>query len=129
MRIGVLNYAELSEEETPLPSETREPPLGELRWTNDATAVVATRRPTRADPELRPIWIFDVGSRTRFAIDEVVGDRLLGPGHLEAVLRVKGGLGHTVAHWYELGKREDYVFSWKAHHWDRLAAAGEGLAP
>ena len=43
--------------------------------------------------------------------------------HLDVLLRVKGGLGHHILHWYEMGKKENYVFSWKAHHWNRLSRA------
>ena len=115
-RIARIDYSEV-------PDDSPIDAFGQLRWTNDGTSVVATRRPTREDPEMRALWIYDVGSQTMYETGAHRGGTVVSVQHMNWMLNVKGGLGTRIVEWRELGQKANYVYSWKARHWDRLAGA------
>jgi|GEM_PF-3581562 len=117
-RITVLNYDDAN---SPATGAWAIPPLGTLRWTADGSSIYATRRETRTNLDQNPIWIYDLGSSELFEPGTKHWGTIIGTGHLDKLLELRGGPGHVVSQWYDLGQKENYVFSWKAHHWDRLA--------
>lgn len=125
-RIATLNY-DASEASDIRRASNSEPLLGTLSWTFDHTALVASTRASRLELDPPPLWIFDVGSRTLYAHGQERSGQRIQKKHLEAILKVKGGTGPAIVRWYEMGKKENYVFSWKAHHWNKLSNPSPGL--
>ncbi len=115
-----VKIADLNYKDTIAPAAEEDPLMGKLSWTADGTAVVAMGRETRSEPDPPPLWIYDVGSYTLYSPGKFRSGQIMGQEHIDAILKVKGGVGHPIAQWYQLGKKENYVFSWKAHHWNRL---------
>jgi len=92
-----------------------------LYWTADGTGLFASvSHGSGRAPQLDVLWFYDL-----------VTDRLYG-GYAEdglmtiqeaALIREllgnKGGAGPVLTHWYELGKKEGYLPSWKVARWER----------
>jgi hypothetical protein len=125
-RIANLNY-DADKRSSSRSEKSKMPLFGTLSWTSDRTALVATTRADRSQLAPVPLWVFDTGSRTLYETGQFLQGQQLGKEHLEKLVSLKGYIGAPIVQWYELGKKDNYVFSWKATHWNRLAGTDSGF--
>ena len=98
----------------------------ELCWSKDGSALVATRvTKESAGPVGIPdiLWLYDLTGKMFYrAVDAAI------PGQgaeakqsfLQRYLHErKAGLGPPIVRWFELGQKENYIFSWQATRWNR----------
>ncbi len=78
-----------------------------------------------AIPEI--LWLYDIDSGIFYRVS---GSALPGRGaeasqnFLQRYLyEQKGGPGKIIANWFDLGKKENYAFSWQTTRWNRAAEA------
>ena len=109
----------------------------ELSWSRDGSAMFATRasdspRPGGSD-SAEILWLYDFDSDVFY---KVAGSAVPGRG-AEAPQRFlqrylyekKGGPGVVVAHWFELGKKQNYAFSWETTRWNKALKTAEEATP
>lgn len=95
----------------------------ELRWSGDSSCVIATRVAMRS--KIMPhevLWIYDSTNRRLF-LDEDAQPQLDATSGSQAdlveFLFSRGGRGEPITNWYQLGKKERYLFSWQTTKWER----------
>jgi hypothetical protein len=103
----------------------------DLSWSRDEGAMFATRAAARSGGPEEILWIYDFDSRVFY---RVAGAAIPGRGaeasqaFLQRYLfERKGGPGMVVARWFELGKKENYTFSWETTRWNRAIEAAQQL--
>ena len=103
----------------------------QLSWSSDSGAVFATRQSSASQaavsviPEI--LWLYDIDSGIFYRVND---STLPGRGaeasqnFLQRYLyEQKGGPGKIIANWFDLGKKENYAFSWQTTRWNRAAEA------
>ncbi|MEZ5323676.1 MAG: hypothetical protein R3F19_01210 [Verrucomicrobiales bacterium] len=103
----------------------------QLSWSSDAGAVFATRQTSTSQaaasaiPEI--LWLYDIDSSVFYRVNDCA---IPGRGaeasqnFLQRFLyEEKGGPGKIIANWFDLGKKENYAFSWQTTRWNRAAKA------
>ncbi|MGK0187541.1 MAG: hypothetical protein ACI9R3_003329 [Verrucomicrobiales bacterium] len=108
----------------------------QLSWSSDAGAVFATRQSNLSQaaasviPEI--LWLYDIDSGVFYRVnDSAIPGR--GAEASQNVLQrylyeEKGGPGKVIANWFDLGKKENYAFSWQTTRWNRAAKAAKEVA-
>lgn len=96
----------------------------ELRWSGDGTCLVALRiamHSRTAPPEI--LWIYDTARGMLFMDEDAAsqpGSTAGSQPDLVEFLASKGGKPDSIVTWYDLGKKEGYLFSWQTTKWDRV---------
>ena len=95
----------------------------DLCWSRDGSAMYATRAPAPSGGPEEILWLYDFDSKMFYRVADA---RI--PGHgaeapqafLQRYLyERKAGPGNVVARWFELGRKENYIFSWETTRWNR----------
>lgn len=107
----------------------------QLSWSSDAGAVFATRQSSlsqaaaSAIPEI--LWLYDIDSGVFYRVnDSAIAGRgaEASQNFLQRYLyEEKGGPGKVIANWFDLGKKENYAFSWQTTRWNRAAKAAAAV--
>ena len=101
----------------------------DLSWSRDGGAMFATRAEAAPGAAEELLWLYDFDSSVLYRVE---GAAIPGRGaeasqsFLQRYLyERKGGPGAVVARWFELGRKENYTFSWETTRWNRAIETAE----
>lgn len=101
----------------------------DLSWSRDGGAMFATRASISPGAAEEILWLydFDLGVFYRVADARIPGrGGEVSSSFLNRYLyERKGGPGTVIARWFELGKKENYSFSWETTRWNKVIKAAE----